>query len=127
MGCWAGGLWFPARLSSGNSPRLPRGLETLRAQPLGAPLLGDDLRRIRWTSLKYFGPSFIPSHNGCDKLAIGPFAHRSHAMDEIAKPKLDLETDPLVEVRSEILDQVRKDLSQEYTRFMSRLIKQRLG
>jgi hypothetical protein len=37
------------------------------------------------------------------------------------------EGDALIEENAEILDQVRKDLSQQYTRFMSRLVKERLG
>jgi hypothetical protein len=50
------------------------------------------------------------------------------AMNEIATPNGEtLEPDALIEVKTEILDQVRKDLSQEYTRFMSRLLKERLG
>lgn len=35
--------------------------------------------------------------------------------------------DALIETDSEILDQVQKDLSQEYILFMSRLMKERLG
>jgi hypothetical protein len=37
------------------------------------------------------------------------------------------EVDALIEQNAEILDLVRKDLTQQYTRFMSRLVKERLG
>jgi hypothetical protein len=37
------------------------------------------------------------------------------------------DVDALIEQNAEILDQVRKDLSQQYMRFMSRLVKERLG
>jgi hypothetical protein len=35
--------------------------------------------------------------------------------------------DALIETDSKILEQVQKDLSQEYIRFMSRVMKERLG
>jgi hypothetical protein len=38
-----------------------------------------------------------------------------------------LGADALIETDSKILGQVQKDLSQEYIRFMSRLMKERLG
>jgi hypothetical protein len=38
-----------------------------------------------------------------------------------------LEVDALVETESRILELVQKDLSQEYIRFMSRLVKERLA
>ena len=38
-----------------------------------------------------------------------------------------LDVDALIETDSKILEQVQKDLSQEYIRFMSRVLKERLG
>jgi hypothetical protein len=38
-----------------------------------------------------------------------------------------LDVDALVETDSKILEQVQKDLSQEYIRFMSRVLKERLS
>lgn len=37
-----------------------------------------------------------------------------------------LDVDALIETDSKILEQVQKDLSQEYIRFMSRVLKERL-
>jgi hypothetical protein len=53
---------------------------------------------------------------------------RAEAMDKIAThdPAI-LEADALIEKNAQILEQVRKDLSQQYTHFMSRLVKERLG
>jgi hypothetical protein len=49
-------------------------------------------------------------------------------MDEVAMADLKAwNADSLIETDSAILEQVRKDLSQEYARFMGRLIKERLG
>jgi hypothetical protein len=38
-----------------------------------------------------------------------------------------VDLDALIETDSKILEQVQKDLSQEYIRFMSRVMKERLG
>jgi hypothetical protein len=46
-------------------------------------------------------------------------------MDKIANTD-EAGPESLVETNSEILEQVRKDLSQQYTRFMSCLVKERL-
>jgi hypothetical protein len=49
-------------------------------------------------------------------------------MDKIAMhDRRILEADDMIEQNAEILDRVRKDLSQQYTRFMSRLVRERLG
>ena len=49
-------------------------------------------------------------------------------MDKIATHDRGIsEADALIEKNAEILEQVRKDLSQQYTRFMSRLVRERLG
>ena len=45
-------------------------------------------------------------------------------MGEVGTSSKRMEADALIELNSEILDQVRKDLSQEYIRFMSRMLKE---
>jgi hypothetical protein len=47
--------------------------------------------------------------------------------DTAAPDSVSTELDALIETNNDILEQIRKDLSQEYTRFMSRLLKERLG
>jgi hypothetical protein len=60
--------------------------------------------------------------------AIVSFRSRAEAMDKIAMHDRRIsEADALIEENAEILDQVRKDLSQQYMRFMSRLVKERLA
>jgi hypothetical protein len=49
-------------------------------------------------------------------------------MDETARPSSKpSDVDALIETDSKVLEQVQKDLSQEYIRFMSRVMKERLG
>jgi hypothetical protein len=55
-------------------------------------------------------------------------AHGEVAVREIATSDNDaFDPDMLIETDSRVLEQVRKDLSQEYARFMSRLIQKGLG
>jgi hypothetical protein len=44
-----------------------------------------------------------------------------------ASSSAPLDLDALIETDSKILEQVQKDLSQDYIRFMSRVMKERLG
>ena len=45
----------------------------------------------------------------------------------VTSSSMPSDLDALIETDSRILDQVQKDLSQEYILFMSRLMKERLG
>ena len=47
--------------------------------------------------------------------------------DMAASDTQALEVEPLIEADSDILEQVRKDLSEEYMLFMSRALKERLS
>jgi hypothetical protein len=47
--------------------------------------------------------------------------------ETVTSSSMPPELDSLIETDSKILDQVRKDLSQEYILFMSRVMKERLA
>ena len=49
------------------------------------------------------------------------------ASDTAASDTLGFEVDSLIETDNKVLEQVRKDLSEEYMLFMSRVLKERLS